>query len=374
LNESYENFSYVVLGRIIPSAIQAAFFLIFATLLDPNDYGIMGYLIAIAGTVAVVSRFGLAQTVVVYHGKSETLKINQVNFLGFLTTSIASIILIFMDIVVAILCFSLSLFFMYQHNLLGEKKYKNFMRNAILRAILTFSLPFPLYFVLDVPGIVLGIAIGYLISGFRFFEFIKPQRKSFSFVKNNYKVLINNFAVSANNNLVRQIDRVLIATVFGFVFVGVYIFIMQVLLALEILPRALYLYLLSEESSGKKHKKISYLVILASGIIAVAVVLISPFIIETFFSKYSDGILPLQILVIALLPESISLILSAKMQALESTKVGYSAIVRIGSLLILLGILGSIYDLIGVSIAVVISTTLNVLFLYYLYLKFKEND
>jgi len=165
------------------------------------------------------------------------------------------------------------------------------------------------------------------------------------------------------------IDRLLIGSLFGFVSLGVYHFIMQVLFGLEILPRALYLFLLSEESRGEKHKNISYFVLLASGLMVVAVVFIAPIFIEQFFQKYSDGILPLQILIMSLMPLSVSHILTAKLQAVESTKVGYSAIIRIGSLLILLGFLGSIYGLIGFAFSVLISTILNTVFLYFLYRK-----
>jgi len=372
-NKVNGNFSYVALGRIIPMASQATFFLIFASLLEPNEYGIMGYLIALAGTFSAVSRFGFPQTVVVYQAKKETQKADQVNLFALIATSIASIILLFIDQVTAILCLGTSFFFMYQHNLLGEKKYKHYMKNAVLRAILTFSLPFPLYFAFGIPGIVLGIAVGYLISSLGYLKFINFKVRSFNLLKQNYKVLINNFAVSANTTLVRQLDRILVAAVFGFVFVGVYVFIMQVLIAVEILPRALYLYLLSEESSGKKHQKITSLVVVASGLMAVAVIIFSPFVIEEFFPNYSDGIPALQILVISIIPGSIALILSAKMQAMESTKVGFSAVIRIGSLLILIGVLGSLYELIGFSIAVLISTSLNALFLYSLYLKIKPD-
>lgn len=55
------------------------------------------------------------------------------------------------------------------------------------------------------------------------------------------------------------------------------------------------------------------------------------------------------------------------MQAVESSKVGYSAIVRIGSLLILLSVLGNAYGLIGFSLSVLISSILNTIFLYFLY-------
>ena len=145
---------------------------------------------------------------------------------------------------------------------------------------------------------------------------------------------------------------------------------MQILFGLEILPRILYLFLLSEESSGRKHKKIAYFVVLVSGLITITVIIFGPLIIEQFFPKYSDGIIGLQILVISLVPISISSIITAKLQAVESTKVGYSAIVNIGSLLILLIFLGNVYGIIGLSLAVVRSSILNMIFLYYLYRNF----
>ena len=369
-NKHYENFSFLTIGRIITLAIQSAFFLIFAYILEPKDYGVLGYLIALAGTFSVVSRFGLPQTVVVYRAKGENLKADQVNFLGVITTSVASMILLFINEFSAILCLGLSFFFLYQHNLLGEKKYKQFFKNALLSTSLTFILPFPLYFVLDISGILLGMALGNIIASVWFLKSIKIRSKPFQLIKNNYKVILNNFGVSANNNLVRYIDKVLIGIIFAFEFLGVYVFITQVLFALEILPRVLYLFLLSEESSGEKHKKISNIVIFSSVLIVLGVVVLSPAFIEQFFPKYSEGIIGLQIMVVSIIPTSISLMLSAKMQAIESTKVGYSALVRIGSLLVLIGVLGSLFELIGVSIAIVIASILNTIFLVYLYRKF----
>jgi len=120
---------------------------------------------------------------------------------------------------------------------------------------------------------------------------------------------------------------------------------------------------------GKKHNKISYLVILVSIIVAILTIIIGPFFIEELFPKYSDGIPSLQILIISIIPLTISAIFYAKLQAKESTVVGYSAIVRIGSLLILLVILGYFYDLIGLSLAVLLSVVFNTIFLYIMYTK-----
>ena len=130
-----KNFSYIAGGRIIAAVILAIFYLIFAALLEPTDYGEMSYLIALAGTFSVVSRFGIPQTVVVYRAKENIQLTNQINLLGLLTTSAASIMLVFINEFSAILCLGISLFFLYQHNLLGEKRYRDFMKNSILRSL-----------------------------------------------------------------------------------------------------------------------------------------------------------------------------------------------------------------------------------------------
>ena len=373
-NISLNNFSYVALGRIIQSAILAIFFLIFATILEPTDFGKLGYLIALAGTFSVVSRFGLPQTVVVYLAKEKKLESDQVNLLAVIFACIATIILLFINEYASFLCLAISFFILYQHNLIGEKRYKRFLKNSIFRVTLIFIISFPLYFVLDIQGILLGMALGNIISSIWFVKSINLRIKSFQLLKNNYKILINNFGIDASTNLIRTLDRLLIGIVFGFLFNGIYIFNMQILFGLEILPRILYLFLLSEESSGRKHKKINYFVVFVSGILTIIAIIFAPFIIEQFFPKYSDGIIGLQILVLSLIPTSISSILTAKLQAVESTKVGYSAIVSIGSLLILLGLLGNEYGILGLSLAVVVSSILTTIFLYCLYRNFNKDQ
>jgi len=373
-NLSFNNFSHVALGRIIASALLAIFFLILATILEPTAFGELGYLVALAGTFSIVSRFGLPQTVVVYLAKEKKFLSDQVNLLAVILACVATIILLFINEYAAFLCLAISFFFLYQHNLLGEKKYKRFLKSSSLRTVLIFIISFPLYFILDIQGILLGMALGNIISSVWLVKSINFRIKSFQLLKNNYRILVNNFGIDASTNLIRTLDRLLIGILFGYLFNGIYIFNMQILFVLEILPRILYLFLLSEESSGRKHKKINYFVVLVSVLSTITVIILAPLIIDQFFSKYSDGIIALQILVLSLVPISISSILTAKLQAGESTKVGYSAIVSIGSLLILLSFLGNEYGIVGLSLAVVVSSILTTIFLYFLYRNFKKDQ
>jgi len=362
-----KNFSYVGIGRLITLVSQAAFFLIFAALLEPSKYGELGYLIALAGTFSIVSRFGIPTTIIVFRAKGESVLANQINLLAIITTTTASIFLVFINEFSALLCLGFSFFFLYQHNLLGEQQYKSYVKNSMLRAILAYTLPFPLYFAIGFPGIILGVAIGTLISSLRLFSYTTFRIGKFSVLKEKYKVLISNFGVDSSHNLVRFIDKILVGAIFGFNFLGLYHFNLQILLAFEMLPRVLRLFLLTEESRGRKHKKISYFVVFASCMIAVAVIILSPVILPLLFPNYSDGVLGLQIIIISIIPSSISAIIIAKMQAEESTIVGFSAIVRIGSLLLLLIILGNAYGLIGMSLAVVSATIINTIFLFILF-------
>lgn len=86
--------------------------------------------------------------------------------------------------------------------------------------------------------------------------------------------------------------------------------------------------------------------------------------IDTVFPKYSQGILGLQIMIFSLIPYSISSSLMAKLQSSESTKFGLAPLVRISSLLILIVILGTYDEILGFSIAVLVSFCLETIILF----------
>jgi len=358
-NNSLKNFSYVNGGRISTSILLGAFYLIFAVTLDPEIYGELSYLISIAGTVSIIARFGTPHSVVVYRSKENHLLSNQLNVFAVITVGIASVILISIDVYTALLCFTSTMFILNLQNLLGLKKYKKFLLFSVIRGGFVIILSVGLYFVLDIPGIILGLAIGNIITTLSFFKSLRFNIHSFDKLRSNFKVLLHNFGVDSSQSLINWIDKLLIVPLFGFVLVGLYQFNFQILLALSIMPTALHSFLLSERSSGKKQTKINRLAIFTSVVLVIVVIFISPNIIEQIFPKFIEGIFALQILVIALVPYTTSAILTSNLQAKESTTVGYSAIVKITSLLISIAILGNFYGLVGLSIAVVLSAILE---------------
>ncbi len=364
------NFSFVMVGRVVSSGLQALFYLIFAAMLDPTSYGNLSYIIALAGTFSILSRFGLNQSVTIYQAKNESKLSNNLNVLSIIATTIASLVLLPINIYAALLCFAISFFIMNIHNLMGLKEYKKYMITDIIKGILVIILPITFYFLLEIPGIIIGISISYLLCSFHFLKLSSFSKNIFYSFGIKPKILLHNFGVDISTYAPRFVDKLVVFPILGYSATGIYQLNIQILFGLEMFPIALQSFLLSEESSTTKQNKTIFLVITASIVVAFGSFIIGPLFIEEFFSEYSEGIQSLQILTISIIPLTISAVLYAKLQSKNSTMVGYSAIVRIGSLLIFLAILGHYYQLIGLSIAVLSSIILNTIFLYSIYLKF----
>ena len=361
-----KKFSFVLVGRTVSTGMQGLFYIIFAFILGPESFGNLSYIISLAGVVGVISRFGLNQTVVVHQAKNNLMLVNQINLLAIIMISFGSVILLFIDIFAALLCLAGTFFIMNIHNQLGIKQYKKFFLLNISKGILIIIFPIIFYSFFELYGIIIGMSIGYLFCCFNFFRTIKLNFQ-FELLRKNFKVILHNFGADTSSRLTQYVDKLMIAPILGFSSLGIYQLNLQILLALEVLPLGLNSFLLSEEASGEKHKKISLLVIASSIIIVISVILLAPYFISVFFSEFVEGVLDLQIIIISLIPLTIASILNAKLQARESTKIGYSAIIRIGILLGLIFVLGSTYGTIGLSFAVLISTITYTIFLFVVY-------
>jgi len=369
-SDSIKNFSYVGIARMTTIGIGAIFYLVIAALLEPERYGELNIIIALAGTFSIISLFGLNLSTQVYNAKEKFEISRQITTLFVVFTTVAALILVVFDPLAALLCVAMSFFAMNQSSLLGLTQYKKFMIFSILKSVSFFIIPLLLYFVFGIYGIIFGMAIGNFIGSIPFFKNL--SFRSFTGLKNNFKVLVNNFGVHAGGTLPFMLDKLLIAPLFGFFIVGIYAFNLQVFFALSVLPGILFQYLVSEESTGVRHRKLSLIVVLASVILTIIVIILAPVLVPIFYPLYAEGIESLQILAITIIPMSIGVIFSSRLLGQESTRIGLTAIVRIGIMLILIVVLGEIYGLVGLSVAVLVSQCANTLFLYLLYQKNKE--
>ena len=367
-NEEVKHFSYITTGRVVETIFLGIFYVTLASLLDPEEYGSLNVIIALAGTFSIISRFGLNLSIQVFQSKNDSVVVSSINTLFLISTIVATIILITIDIYAALLCLGISFFVMNSRWLLGLRQYKQFMWINILKSAFIFSLPFPLYFFLDIPGIILGMAIASLIPSFQYLKHIKLSW--FKDMKQNYKILVNNFGFDISGTLPLMIDKLIISTFFGLYVVGIYQLNLQIFLAISIIPASLSSYLISEESRGFTHLRFSVIIIVSSIAIAVLGIFLSPFVITEFFPKYSEGIIGLQILLLTIFPQSIATVFTAKLMAKKSTKLGYLAFIKIISIIVLIIYLGELYNFVGLSLAVLLSSVFSLIFLVFISKKY----
>ena len=363
-SNTIKEFSYVGIGRIVMIALNAIFYLVLAVLIEPEIFGKISVIVALASTFSIISLFGFNLSLQVYLAKNNLRVVEGIITLFIITTTAASLILLVIDQIAALLCASLSFYMMSQSYFLGQKQYKKFMIDSILKSVAFFILPLIFYFPFGISGIIIGMAISNFVGSLPFYRHLKIR--NLVGVRKYFKVLLHNFGVNAGNFLPIMIDKLVIVSIFGFFIVGVYQFNLQVLIALSVLPGILGQYLISEESRGKRHRKLSLLVVLVSVVVTIVAIVITPILVPIFYPKYVDGIQSLQIMLLAIIPKAIGTIFKSKQLARESTKIGYSAIVTIGTLLILIVFLGQLYGLIGLAIAVLATISANTLFFYIL--------
>ena len=368
LSQSTRNFSFVVIGRVGNGILQGVFYMIFALLLTPHQYGELSYLIALAGVVSVIARFGFNHSVLVFLSKQNEKIVNQINLLVLITSSIAAILLLPFNIYASILSLGLSFFSMSQHYLLGNKNYKFFMLTAFLKGSFTIIIPLILYNFLLLDGIILGLAIGNLCVSFPYlkkikFVLIKNQ------IKSNLPIFLNNFGVDASIHFTRTIDKIIIVPILGFVSTGIYQFNLQILFGLEMLPLAFHSFFLSEESSQKRHLKIEILSMILSVVVVLIVIFLSPILIPSWFPEYQEGVPGLQIMILSLIPLTFASIYTAKLQSISSKLIGISAFVRIITLIVLIVTIGHSLGLIGLAYAVLISNIAYSCYIWFLYRK-----
>jgi len=315
----------------------------------------------------------LSLSVITFVAKKEIELEKSANLLAFVVALITSLILVLIDPFIALLAFSFSIFQMQIGNYLGQKKYKIVSRSIVGRSVIWIVIAISLYFVMEIPGILLGMAIGNFAISYNYLKSLKLKEWSFKKLKNKFKIILQNFGVDVQQIIPNQIDKLVIVPLFGFQITGIFHFAIQVLIAIELLTLVLHRFLLAEQSSEKISRRFIYLASITAAVIILAGIYLAPIIIENLFSEYESSISAMQLVVFGVIPLIAIAILNAKLQVLESKIVGFGVIVRIGANLALIPILGGLMDVIGLVLANLISLVLLTIYLVIIYIKLRNS-
>ena len=356
------------IASLIGSGISALFWIYLAALLGAENYGELSYYISIAGIVTSISFFGGPMAVTVLVAKK--IKIESTIYLLSISGSLISAIILyvaFTNIGLSVYVLGAVVYNLAIAELFGRKLYKKYSIYFVLQKTLFVLLALILYYVIGPEGVLLGIGLSFTPFLIQIYTSFKNTNINFQLLKIKWKFIANNFLIDLSNVVNVQIDRLIIAPLFGFAVLGNYYLALQVLYLLAIVPEIVKKYTLPEDSSGVNTTKIKLLTICFSVFLALVGIFIVPQIIPIIFPEYSESLELIPLISLSIIPATISTLYVSQFLAHE--KSWHIFITNIISILVLvIGIfsLGELLGIVGLAYSLLLSNTIRALLLFYL--------
>jgi len=350
-------------ASLITNFIGGLFWMYMASLMGPEEYGQISYFISIALIVASISLFGAGNSLIVFVAKGE--KIQSLFFIITITISIVGSIILFLmfeNFGMSIYAIGFVIFTLVISDLLGKKLYVNYAKYLILQRIIMVSIAIPFYFIFGTDGVLVGIALSFLPFIFIIYRDFR-QPINISFMKSKFKNLLNVYLMDIITLSRGSLDKLIIVPLLGFSLLGNYQLGLQFIVILNIIPMAIYQYVLSHDSSGSPTTKLKILAVSISGLLAIVGALLAPFVVPMLFLEFTESIQIVQILSFSLIPGTITMMYISKFLGAEKPMY-----LVVGSVIFLtvqmIGIFGlkDIYGIYGVSFAMILGYLVEVLF------------
>ena len=360
---------------IASSVIGAIFWLYLASLLGAENYGQLSYFLSIASIASTVSLLGTENAISVYIAKK--IKLEATIFLiPIIAGSIASIILYFAfsDLGVTVYVLGAVIFGLASSEILAKGLFKAYSKYLLLTKILMVTLSIGLYHSIGLEGVLIGVGLAFFVYLVRIYKGFRDTKIDFSLIKPRAGFLVNSYALQLVNSFNGSLDKIIIAPLLGFALLGNYSLGVQFLSILHILPGIVYKYILPQDASGKPNKKLKQLTVISSIGIAILGIVLGPIVIPLFLPQYVEAITVIQIMSVSVIPSTINLMYTSKLLGNEKTKFllmgsGIYLIILISGIIIL----GLTYGINGMAVAIIISTSAETGF-YYFINKIKMKD
>ena len=355
---------HVGIGNIAGKVIVGIFWFYMATVLGSENYGQVIYLIALGSMGAAISMVGTSNTLIVYTAKKVPIESALYSIALILGTAAAIVLYIFSsNIIVSIFVFGYIFYNLGVAQLLGNKLYKKYAIILIIQKILFVSLALLFYHIIGFEGVVLGFALSMLVFSYIVLKEFRDTKIDFKILKPRFGFMINNYALTIEKVLNGQVDKLIIAPIFGFALLGNYALSIQFLSIMLIIPSIVFQYTLSQDATGNLSKKIKKISIGSSIIVACLGIVLSPVLIPIIFPDYVEAIQLIQIISFMVIPSSIILAYNSELLGKEKSRFvligqGISVSVYLVGLLTL----GAIIGINGVAISLVLSSICQAVF------------
>jgi len=364
-------------SNIIGTAITSVFWISIAGLLGTESYGELSYFLAIIGISSIIAMIGGGYTMQVYAAKGVKIE-SSLYFLGIIASTVAAIILFLMFenfgvsiCVIGIVAFNLILF-----EILGKKLYKKYFKIFVGQKILFVLIASAFYFVF---GTIEGILVGYGVSLLLFSQIIyksfKNNKVNFSLIRERIKFLSHNYIAELSATARNNVDKLIIAPLLGFSFLGNYFLGLQVLAIMLIIPGIVFKYTLPEDSTGKSTGKIKILTIIVSFFIMLLGIFVAPLVIPIVLPEYATAVDLIPILSLVIIPRTISVMITSSFLGKENSKyVVIGNIITFGVLVVSLFPLAELFEITGVAIAYVIAFSSSTTYMIAKYLQLRNKN
>mgnify|MGYP006423272615 FL=1 len=361
-----KNLTAVGISNVIANGISGIFWIYLASLLGVEGYGELGYLLAIMGTIGSLASFGTINTLIVYVSKGEKIQAT-IFCIVLISATIIGIIsyFVFQNEAIAIYPLGYVIFSSVLFDLLGRKSFVNYGKYMIVQRVIMVSLALLLYQQYGINGIVLGYSLSFFPFIFLMYRGFKESRIDFSILRGKTIFITNNYVTHVLKIIYLNIDKLMIFPLFGTMVLGPYQLGFQIFSIAMLLPNIVIQYTLPHDAIGAKNIKLKKIAIIVCIIITVFAILGAPIIIPEIFPEFKESVKVVQIMSLALIPSSLSVLYSSELLGSERSKIVlFGAIIGISVIVIGIFTLGKHYGLVGLTASFVIAKIAEFLFLH----------
>ncbi len=361
----FKNISILGSSTIVGNAISSVFWIYLAGLLGAEKYGELGYLISIAGIVSTVCLVGGTWSMTVYTAKG--MKIQPPLYIISLISSCISLVIVFVifdTISIGIFVIGFVIFQLFLAELLGFKLFKRYGKFYILQKITFVCLALSFNHIIGFEGIIIAYGASYLVFSFPVFKMLTTVKPDFGILKTKFSFVTSNYLYDLSSTANGQIDKLIIAPIFGFALLGNYYLGLQIIGFLGILPGIVFNYILTHDASGQSTTRVKKITLLCSvGFALIGIFLIPP-LMPIVFPEYTEAVTLLPILSLSVIPIAVQSIFISKLLGQEKTRyVLISHLISIFVLVFGIIVLGNEFGSEGIATAYVLSQVASAILL-----------
>ena len=359
---------------ILGSAITAIFWFFLASVIKPDEYGEIFYIISIASIAFSLSNVGTENNTIVFTAKRKNLEptLTTISLL-FGTVSSLVLIIIFYQTDIIILLFGYIINSLSLGYLIGRRFYSKYGIFLLSQKILTVILGVSFFYLFGADGIISALGISYFGFLIIIINYYRKTPLNFQGFKKNLPFILHNYSLKAIGIFKGNVDKLIIVPLIGFSFLGNYALALQFVAVLSIGNSFFSKYLLTNDSRDVPNKILKKYYILLNICVAISASISLPIVVPYFFPEFTDisilGIMCLAVIPIGIITVQTSELLGHEMGKPNVIGAIIASTIAILGMLLLVPLIGAT----GAAIVFLLTPTGQAAYLTFYVRKWKKN-